>query len=134
MIPLKLSLKGIYSYREQVDIDFSKLIEAGLFGIFGPVGSGKSAILEAIGFALFGETERLGSREKSGGRAYNMMNLRSDELHIDFSFRQEGPLAGEYRFVVRQKRNKKKFGDAGSPDRIAYLKKGDEYFPLDPAV
>ena len=45
MIPLKLTLQGIYSYREKQTIDFDRLTSAGLFGIFGQVGSGKSTIL-----------------------------------------------------------------------------------------
>ena len=72
MIPVKLSFCGIYSYREKQEIDFTKLTGAGIFGIFGHVGSGKSAILEAITFALYGETERLNNRE----RGSNIMNLK----------------------------------------------------------
>ena len=64
MIPLKLTLEGIYSYQERQTIDFTALSQAGLFGIFGAVGSGKSSILEAITYALFGETERLNARDK----------------------------------------------------------------------
>ncbi|MCB0293225.1 MAG: AAA family ATPase, partial [Calditrichaeota bacterium] len=63
MIPIHLTFKGLYSYQQQQEIDFRKLSEAQLFGIFGPVGSGKSAILEAISFALYGETERLNKRD-----------------------------------------------------------------------
>ena len=57
MIPVKLTIEGLYSYQERQTIDFSELTEAGLFGIFGKVGSGKSSILEAITFVLYGETE-----------------------------------------------------------------------------
>ena len=53
MIPEKLTIEGLYSYREKQEIDFARLTEAGLFGIFGMVGSGKSSILEAITFALY---------------------------------------------------------------------------------
>lgn len=56
MIPLKLILEGIYSYQERQTIDFTALTDVGLFGIFGSVGSGKSSILEAITYALYGET------------------------------------------------------------------------------
>ena len=83
MLPLYLSLEGLYSYQDKQEIDFTTLTEAGLFGIFGAVGSGKSSILEAIGYALYGETERLNSKEK---RAYNMMNLKSTNVIIDFQF------------------------------------------------
>ena len=83
MIPIQLTLEGLYSYQERQTIDFTTLTDAGLFGIFGSVGSGKSSILEAITFALYGETERLNSRDK---RAYNMMNLKSNRSFIAFDF------------------------------------------------
>ena len=59
MIPLQLSLEGIYSYQKRQTIDFTALTDAGLFGIFGAVASGKSTILEAISFALYGESDRM---------------------------------------------------------------------------
>jgi exonuclease SbcC len=83
MLPLYLSIKGLYSYQSKQEIDFTKLTEAGLFGIFGKVGSGKSSILEAISMALYGETERL---NKSDSRGYNMLNLKSDAAEIVFEF------------------------------------------------
>jgi len=79
MKPLKLTLQGIYSYRDKYVVDFEALTEAGLFEIFGPTGSGKSTILEAISFALYGKTERLGEQYRN----YNMMNLRSKEMFIE---------------------------------------------------
>src|SRR3954471_19017441 len=103
MIPLKLTIKGLYSYQKETIIDFNHLTEAGLFGIFGAVGSGKSTILEAISFALYGETERL---NKSDKRSYNMMNLRSKSLLIDFIFTC-GDCNDRYKFTVNAKRNSK---------------------------
>ena len=83
MIPLNLTIEGLYSYRTRQTIDFTNLTQSGLFGIFGGVGSGKSSILEAISFALYGESERLNSKDK---RNYNMMNLKSKKLLIDFEY------------------------------------------------
>ena len=40
MIPLQLSLEGIYSYQKRQTIDFTALTDAGLFGIFGALASG----------------------------------------------------------------------------------------------
>lgn len=62
MIPVKLEIEGLYSYKAKQTIDFTHLTGAGLFGIFGAVGSGKSSILEAILLALYGTTERLASK------------------------------------------------------------------------
>ncbi|MDI9860716.1 AAA family ATPase [Flectobacillus roseus] len=117
MIPIKLSIKGLYSYRETQVVDFTKLTEASIFGIFGKVGSGKSSILEAITFALYGDTERM---NKSGDdRNYNMMNLRSDELLIDFECRA-GKDNHLYRFTVKGRRNSKKFDDVKTFERKTY--------------
>lgn len=117
MIPIKLSIKGLYSYREMQVVDFTKLTEASIFGIFGKVGSGKSSILEAITFALYGDTERM---NKSGDdRNYNMMNLRSDDLLIDFECRA-GKDNHLYRFTVKGRRNSKKFDDVKTFERKTY--------------
>lgn len=104
MIPLRLALEGLYSYQERQVVDFTRLTDAGLFGIFGAVGSGKSSILEAISFALYGETERLNKNDKRG---YNMMNLRSDRLYIEFDFLNYEQR--KFRVVRESKRNKKDF-------------------------
>ncbi len=116
MIPVTLTIKGLYSYQQQTTIDFRPLTAAGLFGIFGAVGSGKSTILEAITFALYGETERLNSRD---GRGYNMMNLKSNELLIDFEFTCGTPQE-KYRFIVGTKRNKKRYLETTSFERKTY--------------
>lgn len=128
MIPVSLTLQGIFSYREKQTISFEPLTHAGIFGIFGAVGSGKSTILEAISFALYGEAERLNKRDD---RAYNMMNLQSKELFIDFIFRN-GADDAEYRFMVRGKRNRKNFDKVTTLDRTAYKKTAAGWEPADP--
>jgi exonuclease SbcC len=127
MIPIKLTIEGLYSYRERQSIEFDNLVEAQLFGIFGSVGSGKSSILEAITFALYGKTERLNQRD---GRNYNMMNLKSNELYIDFRFRA-GKEEKEFRFTVKGRRNSRQFDDVGSYERSAYFKSAGEWVPLE---
>ncbi|MFH0992505.1 MAG: SMC family ATPase [bacterium] len=128
MIPLSLTLKGIYSYRTEQTIDFTKLTNNHLFGIFGPVGSGKSTILEAISYALFGETERLNSRD---GRNYNMMNLKSRELFIDFKFKSGNKNQEIFRFTVKGTRDKKDFNIVKTLDRKGYKLQGESWIPLD---
>ncbi|WP_413533932.1 AAA family ATPase [Empedobacter brevis] len=125
MIPVKLTIEGLYSYQERQTIDFSNLTEAGLFGIFGNVGSGKSSILEAIMYVLYGETERLNSKDK---RAYNMMNLKSNLSYIEFDFYNfEQKL---YRATREFKRNSKRFEDVKSPTVVFYEQKDNEWIPL----
>ena len=125
MIPLKLTLSGIYSFRENKQIiDFRRLTQEALFGIFGKVGSGKSTILEAIIFALYSKSERMGGHDY----LYNMMNLSSNELYIDFEF-EAGEV--EYRSIVKMKRNSKDFEKINSPKRELYKKENGEWVALD---
>jgi exonuclease SbcC len=127
MIPKRLKIKGLYSYQTEQEIDFDPLTDASLFGIFGAVGSGKSSILEAITFALYGDTERL---NKSGDdRTYNMMNLRSDDLLIDFEC-IAGKNGDRYRFTVRGKRNSKNFKDVKTFERKGYVWQDNDWVPL----
>lgn len=125
MIPITLTLEGFYSYQEKQVIDFTQLIQAGLFGIFGKVGSGKSSILEAISFGLYGESERLNARDN---RAYNMMNLKSDRMSIDFeffNFKEE-----KYRIYREFRRNSKRFDDVKRGDAVLYRWKEEQWIPL----
>jgi DNA repair protein SbcC/Rad50 len=57
--PIKLELTGFTCFKELQSISFDDLE---LFAIVGQTGAGKSSILDAITYALFGETSRLGSR------------------------------------------------------------------------
>jgi exonuclease SbcC len=60
--PLRLELEGFTSYRERVEIDFDEL---DLFVISGPTGSGKSSLVDAIAYALYGRVPRVGSEIKA---------------------------------------------------------------------
>src|SRR5438128_6001440 len=59
MRPLRLELKGFTAFREPAEIDFEAL---DVFAISGPTGSGKSSLLDAITYALYGRVERVGDR------------------------------------------------------------------------
>jgi exonuclease SbcC len=61
MRPLKLSLEGFTSFRDKLDLDFSGL---DLFAITGPTGVGKSSLIDAIVFALYGQVPRVGDDYK----------------------------------------------------------------------
>ena len=129
MIPVKLTIQGLYSYQEKQIIDFRKLTESRLFGIFGSVGSGKSSILEAITFALYNETDRMNLRD---GRNYNMMNLKSNEMLIDFEF-ESGKERNRYKVVVKGRRNKKDFEEVKAFERSAYKGVAEEWIPIEPS-
>ena len=57
MTPLRLELGGFTVFREKTSVDFDGLE---LFAIAGPTGSGKSTILDALTYGLYGQTARLG--------------------------------------------------------------------------
>ncbi|GAA5531785.1 SMC family ATPase [Deinococcus aluminii] len=59
MRPLSLEVQGFTSFRQHTALDFSDLE---LFALVGPTGSGKSSLLDAMTFALYGHTPRLGTK------------------------------------------------------------------------
>ncbi|MEW6059005.1 MAG: SMC family ATPase [Actinomycetota bacterium] len=57
MRPIRLELKGFTAFRDPQSVDFADL---DLFAVSGPTGSGKSSILDAMTYALYGYVERVG--------------------------------------------------------------------------
>lgn len=123
MIPIQLTIDGLYSYQTRQSIDFTQLTDAGLFGVFGAVGSGKSSILEAITFALYGNSDRLGSKDF----AYNMMNLKSNRMWLEFEFLNFENKT--YKITREYRRNGKRFEDIKNVGVILYEKVGEEWIP-----
>lgn len=80
MKPIVLSIKGLHSFREEQTIDFEGLSGAGVFGIFGPTGSGKSSILDAMTLALYGKVER------AANNTHGILNHAEDTLSVSFTF------------------------------------------------
>ncbi|ERI94822.1 RecF/RecN/SMC protein [Clostridiales bacterium oral taxon 876 str. F0540] len=77
MKPRKLKIKGLNSFIDSQEIDFERLTEKGLFGIFGPTGSGKSTILDAITIALYGRIAR---------DSDEFINTECNDLSITYEF------------------------------------------------
>jgi len=59
--PLRLDLQGFTVFREPTTVD---LTDADFFALVGPTGSGKSTVLDAICFALYGTVPRWGDRRR----------------------------------------------------------------------
>lgn len=68
MTPLRLQMSAFGPYADTAEIDFTKLGDRHLFLICGPTGAGKTTILDAICYALYGRTsgDRTGSEMRSG--------------------------------------------------------------------
>jgi DNA repair protein SbcC/Rad50 len=61
MRPLRLDLDGFTVFREPTTVD---LTDADFFALVGPTGSGKSTVLDAICFALYGTVPRWSDRRR----------------------------------------------------------------------
>ena len=79
MKPIKLEIEGIQSFVTLQTIDFEKLTQKGIFGIFGATGSGKSTILDCITLSLFGKINR--SKINS-----DFVNNRVNKARVSFTF------------------------------------------------
>ncbi|MEG2789134.1 MAG: AAA family ATPase, partial [Romboutsia sp.] len=90
MRPIKLELSGLNSYIEKSVIDFEKLTERGLFGIFGKTGSGKSTILDAITMAMYGKISR---------NTKEYINTNSEKARISYEF-ELGSKNSKRRYLV----------------------------------
>src|SRR5262245_48943510 len=77
MRPLKLALEGFTCFRDKQELDLSELR---LFAIAGPTGAGKSSLLDAMTFALYGRVPRL------KGKPAEMVSLGRDRLAVTFEF------------------------------------------------
>ncbi|MEA3351663.1 MAG: SMC family ATPase [Chloroflexota bacterium] len=77
MIPISLSITGFLSYRDPVEIDFTTF---DLACIAGRNGAGKSALLDAITWALFGQARQRGEA---------IINNQSDLAEVSLVFQYE---------------------------------------------
>jgi exonuclease SbcC len=78
MIPRRLKVKGFMSYREEVEIFFHG---STLWALLGRNGAGKSSLLDAMLFVLYGE-HRLGGR----GNYTSLIHHGASQFSIEFDF------------------------------------------------
>ena len=79
MIPLKLRIAGFLSYHDPVELDFESF---DLACISGQNGAGKSSLLDAITWSLFGEAR---GKDKDA-----LVNLQSKSAEVALTFAYEG--------------------------------------------
>ncbi len=95
MRPLRLEVSGFMPFKDQQTLEFADLT---LFAICGPTGSGKSTILDAIVYGLYGQTPRLGKRGMS-----ELINPNTDKLSVSFDFEVRGNFYRVVRVLTRRK-------------------------------
>lgn len=95
MKPITLTVAGLHSFREKQTVDFGSLCEGGVFGIFGPTGSGKSSILDAMTLALYGKVER------ASNNTHGILNHAENQLHVSFIFELENA-KGTKRYMIER--------------------------------
>lgn len=103
MKPVELTIQGLNSFRDVQHVDFESLCADGIFGIFGPTGSGKSTILDAVTLALYGTVER------AANNTQGILNQLEDQLSVGFTFE----LAGQKKVRYRAERSYKRKKDGG---------------------
>ncbi len=91
MIPLHLTLSGFLSYRDRVELDFTGF---NLACVAGSNGAGKSSLLDAITWSLFGQARK---------RDDSLINSNEEIAEVSFIFSYEGNI---YRVLRSKPRNK----------------------------
>jgi len=110
MIPLQLRIAGFLSYRDPVELDFNAF---DLACISGHNGAGKSSLLDAITWSLFGEAR---------GKSSDIINLNADvkAAEVILTFQHEGNTYRVQRTLPRNKSTVLEF----------QIQNGDEWRPL----
>ena len=110
MIPLHLRISGFLSYRDTVELDFNTF---DLACISGHNGAGKSSLLDAITWSLFGEAR---------GKSSDVINLNADvkAAEVALTFQHEGNTYRVQRTLPRNKNTVLEF----------QIKNGEEWRPL----
>jgi exonuclease SbcC len=99
MRPLRLVIEGFTCFKDkQPPLDFTPLE---LFAITGPTGAGKTSILDAIIFALYGKVPRVGKTYRE------LISLGRDRLSVRFEFEM-----GRRRFRVVRTGRRGRSGEA----------------------
>jgi len=102
MRPISLKFRAFGPYKNEQIVDFAKFSNAGLFLICGETGSGKTVILDAMTYALYGKS--------SGGIRGEITNMRCQiappdlSTEVEFTFEIHGR---RYKFTRSIKQGRK---------------------------
>jgi exonuclease SbcC len=116
MTPLHLKLKNFLSYREETDLDLAKIRIACLAG---DNGAGKSALLDAMTWAIWGKTRASNDRE--------VICIGEVEMEVTFSFR-----LGERDYRIFRRRSFARGGSSGQHTLEFFLGQpgSDDWLPI----
>jgi exonuclease SbcC len=93
MRPVTLEIEGFTAFREAETLDFT---DADLFALTGPTGAGKTSIIDAMCFALYGSVPRLDRRQVAP-----VVSVGKREARIRFGFTVDGRAYTAVRVVRR---------------------------------
>src|SRR4051794_11052998 len=104
MRPLRLEIKGFTAFRDEQEIDFESLESP--FAIVGQTGSGKSSVLDAMTYALYGQVDRVDERSTR-----EMISQGQPRMAVAFEFQvgterlrvtRSMPRQGQTRILVQR--------------------------------
>lgn len=116
MTPLHLKLKNFLSYREETDLDLAPIRIACLAG---DNGAGKSALLDAMTWAIWGKTRASNDRE--------VICIGETEMEVTFTFR-----LGERDYRIFRRRSFARGGASGQHTLEFFIAAsgGDDWLPI----
>lgn len=97
MRPLRLMMEGFGSYRERTEVDLS---DVSYFVLTGPTGAGKSTVIDALCFALYGTVPRWGK----GNVIRNALAPSTTECRVCLVFEAAGGRYAAARMLRRDPR------------------------------
>jgi exonuclease SbcC len=93
MRPIRIEAEGFLAYRDRVVVDFTGV---DFFSLTGPTGSGKSSLVDAMVFALYGRVPRLGGKAVAPA-----IKAGSDRARVRFFFEVDGVVYDATRMAER---------------------------------
>ena len=111
MRPTRVSVEGFSAYRGLVEVDFAGV---DFFSLSGPTGSGKSSLIDAMVFALFGRVPRLG-----GNAVAPAITAGADRARVRLDF-----VIGDTEYTVARVAQRTPSG--GASVKEARLEQGDQ--------
>jgi exonuclease SbcC len=111
MRPIRLRIEGLRSYRNEVTVEFS---DVNLLAIIGDTGAGKSSILEAITYALYGASTW-------SGQPGDLISDSCPTMRVEFEFSVDGR-----RWIARRSMSR-----SGYPAPVHHLECADTNEKID---